>query len=88
MAPGCKKLQKLRVLSSVTLSCQVTMIDLNAGSQLSEMSTISHKLMCLSWSLYLLLSFFGQVLIRLCLITAIKCLNGLKALGSLFDGVL
>ena len=45
------------MLSSVTLNCQVTMISLNSGSQLSEISTISHKLtsrvMCLSWCLYL-----------------------------------
>ena len=32
------------MLSIVTLNCHVTMIDLNSGSQLSEMSTISHKL--------------------------------------------
>ena len=31
------------MLSSVTLHCQVTMIVMNSGSQLSEMSTISHK---------------------------------------------
>ena len=39
-----KKLQELRLLSSVTLNCQVTTIVINTGSQLSEMSTISHNL--------------------------------------------
>ena len=61
--PTVKKTsQELRMLSSVILNCQVTMTGVNLGSQLSEMSTISHKftshVMCLSWSLYLLLSFF------------------------------
>ena len=32
------------MLSSVTLNCQVTIIVMSSGSQLSEMSTISHKL--------------------------------------------
>ena len=49
----------------------------NSGYQLSEMSTISHKLtshvMSLSGSLYLSLSL-------------IKCLKGHKSLGSLFKG--
>ena len=48
------------MLSSVTFKCQVTMIVMNSGSQLSEMSTISHKLTShvtsMSWSLYLSLS--------------------------------
>ena len=40
-----KTSQELRMLSSVTLNCQVTMmIVMNSGSQLSEMSTMSHKL--------------------------------------------
>ena len=62
-----KTSQELRMLSSVALNCQVTMIVLNLGLQLSEMSKISHKLkshvMLLSWSLYLSLSFvFDQVM--------------------------
>ena len=58
--------QELRMLSSVALNCQVTMTGVNSGSQLSEMSTISHKftchVMCLSWYFILSLSFFGQVM--------------------------
>ena len=56
-----KTSQELRMLSSDTLNCQVTMIVMNSGSQLSEMSAISHKLtshvMLSSWCLYLSLSF-------------------------------
>ena len=48
------------MLSSVTLNCQVIIIVINSCYQMSEMSTISHKLtsyaMSLSWSLYLYLS--------------------------------
>ena len=48
------------MLSNITLNDQVKMIVVNSGSQLSEMSIISHKLkshaMSLSWSLYLYLS--------------------------------
>ena len=59
--------QELQMLFSVTLNCQVTMIVMNSGSQLSEMSTISHKFTShatfLSWSLYVSLSLvFGQVM--------------------------
>ena len=35
--------QELRMLSSVTLNCQVTMIVMKSGSQLSEMPTILHN---------------------------------------------
>ena len=31
------------MISSVTLNCQVTVIVMNSDSQLSQMSTISHK---------------------------------------------
>ena len=33
----CKTLQELRMLSNVTLNCQVTKIVMNSGSQLSEL---------------------------------------------------
>ena len=36
-----KTSQELRMLSSVTINCQVTKIVMNSGSQLSEMSTMS-----------------------------------------------
>ena len=51
-----KTSQELQMLPSVTLNCQVTMIVMNSGIQMSEMSKISHKLtspvMSLSWPLY------------------------------------
>ena len=36
-----KTSQELRMLSSVTLNCQVTKIVMNSGSQLSEMQSVS-----------------------------------------------
>ena len=36
-----KTSQELRMLSSVTLNCQVTKIVMNSGSQLSEMYSVS-----------------------------------------------
>ena len=52
-APVCEKnnimflktLQELRMLSSVTVTphCQIRMIVINSGYQLSEMTTLSHK---------------------------------------------
>ena len=48
--------------SSVTLNCQVTMIGVNSGSQLSEIShRFTSHVMCLSWLLYLSLSQRSQV---------------------------
>ena len=43
-----KTLQELRMLSSVTLDCQVTKTAMNSGSQLSELSSESQKSLGLS----------------------------------------
>ena len=37
MHGGTKTSQELRMLSSVTLNCQVTKIEMDSGSQLSEL---------------------------------------------------
>ena len=37
LGKGAKTLQELRMLSSVTINCQVTKIVMNSGSQLSEL---------------------------------------------------
>ena len=72
------------MLSSVTLNCQVTMIGVNSGFQLSEMSTISHKFTGRVMCLYLSLSLISSCLFE----TLIKCLKGHKSPGPLFEGVL
>ena len=41
-----KTSQELRMLSSVTLNCQVTKIVMNKGSQLSELLSVSHMPNC------------------------------------------
>ena len=43
-----KTSQELRMLSSVTLDCQVTKTAMNSGSQLSELSSESQKSLGLS----------------------------------------
>ena len=64
------------MLSSVTLNCQVTMIVMNSGYQLSEMSTISHKFTSHVKSLYLYLVFGWVINVSTSLI---KCLKGHKS---------
>ena len=63
------KPQRANLEKKTRIANAVTMIVMNSGSQLSEMSTTSHKLtshvMSLSWSLYLsfcLSSVFCQVM--------------------------
>ena len=63
----CKTKWVSQMLSSVTPNCQVTMIAMNSGSQLSEMSTILHVILC--WS--------GHVLSPL---WSIKCFKGHRSL--------
>ena len=98
-----KTSQELRILSSVTLNCQVTKIVMKSGSQFSillsvcQISQVSRiSLRVLSKCIYLChcLCLFIYLchcpfLFRSCLlITLIKCLKGHKALRSLFEGVL
>ena len=76
-----KTSQESRRLASVTLNSWVTMIVMNSGSQLSEMTTIPHfKFICIcSCVPWVSLS----LLVMSCLpITLIKCLKGHKVSRS------
>ena len=42
MLAHLKTSQELRMLSTVTVDCQVTKIAMNSGSQLSELQSVSH----------------------------------------------
>ena len=79
-----KTSQELRMLSSVTLNSKITMIVTNSGSQLSEMTAISHfNFICIcSCVLWISLSLMAMSCL---LITLIKCLKGHKSQGAAFE---
>ena len=82
-------LQGLRMLSTVTICCQVTKIVMNAGSRLSYMSQVSRIVSCCNYARPLPHTIHNAGVrrsfwVRSCLlITLIKCIKGHKSLGSL-----
>ena len=74
-----KTSQELRMLSSVTLNSKITIIVTNIGSQLSEMTAISHfNFICIcSCVLWMSLS-----------LLVMSCLKVHKSQGAAFEGVL
>ena len=81
--------QELRMLSSVTRNCQVTMIVMKTGSQLSEMPTISHNFLShatlLKGRLDPPLKLFSKCFCLCLFLFLVKCLKGHKSLRSPFD---
>ena len=97
-----KTLQELRMLSSVTINCQVTKIVMNSGFQLSELLSVSQMSQVSRIALrrcfqnvfvfvivFVFVFVFVNLLVMSCLlITLNKCLKGQKSLGLLLGDVL